>query len=203
MLTDEYGAGVTAYNALFGGPRPLRSGETVVLQGTGGVSIMAAQIARASGARVILTSSSDEKLATVAKSVDAHASPYQSAIEKRIALTVTSFCLSQNTINYKKYPDWAAKVLELTNGVGADLILDIAGGDSFDQSVQAIARGGTITVIGMIDGISPKVNVPGMIWKASVNLCPVMLILTAFVDCQPSCYLRRRTLAPCRATPPD
>jgi len=64
--------GVSAYNALFGGPRTLRSGETVVLQGTGGVSIIAAQIARASGARVILTSSSDEKLANIAKIVDAH-----------------------------------------------------------------------------------------------------------------------------------
>jgi len=71
-LTVDNGVGVTAYNALFGGPRTLRSGETVLLQGTGGVSIIAAQIARASGARVILTSSSDEKLATIAKFVDAH-----------------------------------------------------------------------------------------------------------------------------------
>jgi len=71
-LTLNNGVGVTAYNALFGGSRTLRSGETVLLQGTGGVSIIAAQIARASGARVILTSSSDEKLATIAKFVDAH-----------------------------------------------------------------------------------------------------------------------------------
>jgi len=61
--------------------------------------------------------------------------------------------------------------------VGAHHILDIAGGDSFDQSVQAVARGGVISVIGMINGGAPKINVPGMIWKVSLSLCHGILKL--------------------------
>ncbi|KAH7107282.1 NAD(P)-binding protein [Auriculariales sp. MPI-PUGE-AT-0066] len=139
-------AGVTAYNALFGGPKTLQPGQTVVIQGTGGVSIVAAQIARASGARVILTSSSDEKLNQIASHVEAH-----------------------YTINYKTQPEWQDRVLELTNGRGAELILDVGGGETISRSLKAVARNGTIAIIGGLSGWDVSVNLFQIIGKA-VNI---------------------------------
>ncbi|EJD34646.1 NAD(P)-binding protein [Auricularia subglabra TFB-10046 SS5] len=119
-------AGLTAYNALLGGPIPLKAGQTVLLQGTGGVSLFAAQIAVLSGARVILTSSSEEKLQTAAK-LGVH-----------------------ETINYKTHPDWEKVVLELTKGVGADHVLDVVGGATLSQSLKALAHAGQLTIIGIL-----------------------------------------------------
>jgi NADPH:quinone reductase-like Zn-dependent oxidoreductase len=98
-------AGVTAYNALYQGASPLRAGHVVLVQGTGGVSVLAAQIAVAAGARVIATSSSDDKLARMHK------------------LGVAK----EDLINYKTTPKWGEKAKELTGGHGVDHVIEVGG----------------------------------------------------------------------------
>ncbi|OJT02686.1 Zinc-type alcohol dehydrogenase-like protein [Trametes pubescens] len=120
-------AAVTAYNA-FQGPTPLKGGDTVLIQGTGGVSIFGLQLAVASGATVIATSSSDEKLKIATSLGAAH------------------------TINYKKTPNWAEEVLKITNGRGVDHILEVGGPGTIIQSLNAIRYGGTISLIGFVAG---------------------------------------------------
>lgn len=115
-------AGVTAWNALYGSV-PVRPGDIVLLQGTGGVSMSGLQIARAAGAVTIVTSSSDEKLIKAKEFGATHG------------------------INYRK-SDWAAEVKRLTHGHGADHILNIAGIKTLPQSFQALAWNGTIHSIG-------------------------------------------------------
>ncbi|EJD42363.1 alcohol dehydrogenase [Auricularia subglabra TFB-10046 SS5] len=127
------GAGLTAYTALMSGPLSLKAGQTVVLQGTGSVSVFGAQIALASGARAILTSSSDEKLKTVS--------------EKLPGLS--------GTVNYKTHPEWSAEILRLTGGRGADFILDVGGGTTLSQSVKAVAPFGQVAIVGILGGIQP------------------------------------------------
>ncbi|KVH40016.1 zinc-dependent alcohol dehydrogenase family protein [Burkholderia cepacia] len=116
-------AGITAWNALFadGGLRP---GATVVLLGTGGVSIVALQLAHAAGLRTIVTSSSDAKL------------------ERARALGADA------TINYRAAPEWQHDVLRLTDGAGADLVVEVGGKDTLPRSVAATKMGGTVSVIG-------------------------------------------------------
>ncbi|RQT12704.1 NAD(P)-dependent alcohol dehydrogenase [Burkholderia contaminans] len=116
-------AGVTAWNALFadGGLRP---GATVVLLGTGGVSIVALQLAHAAGLRTIVTSSSDAKL------------------ERARALGADA------TINYRATPEWQNEVLRLTGGAGADLVVEVGGKDTLPRSVAATKLGGIVSVIG-------------------------------------------------------
>jgi NADPH:quinone reductase-like Zn-dependent oxidoreductase len=106
----------------------LKAGETVLAQGTGGVSIFALQIAKAVGAKVLLTSSSDEKLAR-GKELGA-----------------------DGLINYKKEPDWAAKALELTGGRGVDHILEVGGAETLPQSIKASRVGGHVTLTGLLTG---------------------------------------------------
>lgn len=106
----------------------LKAGETVLAQGTGGVSLFAAQISAALGARVIVTSGSDEKLERV----------------KRLGPFVC--------INYKNTPDWAREVVGMTSGRGADHILEVAGGENLRRSLECLAIGGHIAVIGFLDG---------------------------------------------------
>jgi NADPH:quinone reductase-like Zn-dependent oxidoreductase len=118
-------AGVTAYCALFEG-KVLRPGETVLSLGTGGVSILSLQLAKAAGARVIITSSSDAKL------------------ERARALG------ADVTINYRQRPDWAKAVLEATGGEGADHVVDLGGVGTLPQSYQCVAGGGEIKMIGVI-----------------------------------------------------
>jgi NADPH:quinone reductase-like Zn-dependent oxidoreductase len=120
-------AGVTAWNALFvnGGLKP---GGTVLLLGTGGVSIWALQLAKAAGARVIITSSSDEKLAR-AKALGA-----------------------DEGINYRTTGKWADEVRRLTGGAGTDLVLEVGGEKTIDQSLASVKMGGTIIVIGAVSG---------------------------------------------------
>ncbi|MFA7553866.1 MAG: NAD(P)-dependent alcohol dehydrogenase [Spongiibacteraceae bacterium] len=120
-------AGLTAWSALFS-PRPIKPGETVLLQGTGGVSIAALQFAKAAGANVIITSSSDAKL-------------------RRAKLLG-----ADHTINYRVTPDWAEEVLSYTNDRGADLIVDVLGGTQLGMCVRAAAPGGVISAVGMLDG---------------------------------------------------
>ncbi|MEP6566926.1 MAG: NAD(P)-dependent alcohol dehydrogenase [Mesorhizobium sp.] len=133
-------AATTAWNALRAAD--IGPGSVVVLQGTGGVSIFTLQLAKASGATVVITSSSDEKL------------------ERARALG------ADQLINYRATPDWDAKVLELTNGLGADLIVDTGGTATFARSVNAAAPGGTVFVIGFVTGSEATVNLLPIIVKA-------------------------------------
>lgn len=126
-------AGVTAWHALTESGK-LRSGQTVLVLGTGGVSIFGLQIAKARGGRVIVTSSSDEKLAR-AKSLGADA-----------------------LINYKTTPQWADAVLEHTGGAGADHVLETGGVGTFAQSSQALAIHGQINIIGVLTGLQGNVD---------------------------------------------
>ncbi|TGQ67644.1 NAD(P)-dependent alcohol dehydrogenase [Mesorhizobium sp. M00.F.Ca.ET.186.01.1.1] len=126
-------AAVTAWHALFTEGR-LKPGETVLTLGTGGVSLFAVQFAAAAGARVIVTSSSDDKL-TRAKGLGAH-----------------------DGINYRSDPDWASAVLALTGGRGADHIIEVGGPQSFAQSLRASARGAQINVIGYLGGNEGAIN---------------------------------------------
>lgn len=124
-------AGVTAWNALHHGgdpERPVRSGETVVIQGTGGVSIFALQFAQLTGARVIGTSSSDEKLA------------------RAYSLGLSAGC------NYRARPEWSRWVVEVTEGVGADRIIEVGGAGTFGQSLRAARVGGMVAQIGVLSG---------------------------------------------------
>lgn len=120
-------AALTAWRSLVveGG---LKAGETVVVQGTGGVSIFALQFAKAAGAEVIVTSSSDEKLAR-AKALGA-----------------------DHLVNYKQVPEWSKAVREITGGRGADHVVEVGGAGTLEQSLQAIRIGGHVSVIGVLSG---------------------------------------------------
>lgn len=126
-------AAVTAWHALVteGG---LKAGETVLCLGTGGVSLFALQFAVAAGARVIITSSSDEKIER-AKALGADAG-----------------------VNYRSHTEWAKEVLRLTNGRGVDHILEVGGPQSFRQSLKAVRVGGQINVIGYLGGTEGTIN---------------------------------------------
>lgn len=133
-------AGLTAWRALVEIGR-LRPGETVLALGTGGVSIFALQIAKAMGARVAITSSSDEKL------------------ERARALG------ADYTVNYKTDTDWAKKILEWTDGVGVDHTLEIGGPGTLGQSIQATRMAGSITLIGVLTGIQGDVPTAALMGK--------------------------------------
>ncbi len=126
-------AALTAWHALvvFGGLRP---GETVLTQGTGGVSVFAVQFARVAGARVIATSSSDEKL------------------ERVRALGAAE------TINYRDTPEWDREAKRLTNRIGVDLVVEVGGPGTFARSMEAARTGGRIAVIGLLSGPGEKVD---------------------------------------------
>ena len=118
-------AGVTAWNALYNG-RPLKTGDTVLVLGTGGVSIFALQFAHAAGARVIVTSSSDGKLAQ-AKALGA-----------------------SDGVNYRQHPDWQHEVLRLTDGRGVDHVVEVGGAGTLARSVEATRIGGQVHLIGVL-----------------------------------------------------
>jgi len=118
-------AGVTAWNAVVHAGH-IKAGDTVVIQGTGGVSIFALQFAKLLGAQVLGTSGSDEKLRR------AHNLGLDSGL------------------NYKMTPDWATWVLAETSGVGADLVVEVGGAGTIAQSLKAVRVGGVITQIGVL-----------------------------------------------------
>jgi NADPH:quinone reductase-like Zn-dependent oxidoreductase len=131
-LTDEEAAtlpcaAVTAWHALVTAGK-LKTGDSVLTQGTGGVSIFALQFARMHGARVIATSSSDEKLARV----------------KQMG--------ASDGINYKTTPDWDKRVLELTGGVGVDHVVEVGGAGTLGRSLKAVRMGGMVALIGVLSG---------------------------------------------------
>jgi NADPH:quinone reductase-like Zn-dependent oxidoreductase len=126
-------AAVTAWHALFGhaGNVP---GDTVLLQGTGGVSIFALQFSLMAGFRTIITSSSDEKLAH-AKRLGAH-----------------------ETINYKTTPNWDEAARKMAGGEGVDHVIEVGGSDTLARSVKAIRTNGAISVIGVLGGADAAIT---------------------------------------------
>jgi NADPH:quinone reductase-like Zn-dependent oxidoreductase len=138
LLSDQQAAalpcaGVTAWHALFE-HTPGPPGQTVLLQGTGGVSIFALQFAKAAGFRTILISSSDEKLAR-AKELGA-----------------------DGIINYKKNPKWEEQARQLTHGEGVDQVIEVGGSGTMPRSLRAVRMAGGITVIGALSGGDPTVS---------------------------------------------
>jgi len=120
-------AGVTAWRALVVDGW-IKAGDVVLVMGTGGVSICALQMAKAMGATVVATSSSDEKL------------------ERVRALG------ADHLINYRSEPEWGAKVMALTGGRGADIVVEVGGAGTLAQSIGAVAMGGHIAMIGVLTG---------------------------------------------------
>src|SRR5262245_56067391 len=127
-------AGVTAWHALFHAGRPIKAGETVLVLGTGGVSIAALQFANAAGARVIATSSSDEKGAR-AKALGA-----------------------SDVVNYRLTPEWEQEVRKLTSGRGVDCVIEIGGAGTLARSIRSLGRGGKIGLIGFLAGREGDTN---------------------------------------------
>ncbi len=138
-------AGVTAWNALFCGIRPLRAGASVLLIGTGGVSVLALQFAKAAGARVIATSSSDAKL-------------------ERMRMLG-----ADETINYTKVPDWGQRAAELAGGGGVDHVVEVGGPCTLAQSMQAVGFGGEIALIGVLSMAGDTNPMPMMVKGASLR----------------------------------
>jgi NADPH:quinone reductase-like Zn-dependent oxidoreductase len=132
-------AAVTAWDALFG-HQALHAGETVVVQGTGGVAVFAIQLARAAGATVVVTSSSEAKLAR-ARELGAH-----------------------HGIDYRRHPAWDERVLELTAGEGADLLVDVAGGD-LRRSVRAVRHAGQVSLVGALTGPAAELDIIPLLVK--------------------------------------
>ncbi|WP_293899776.1 NAD(P)-dependent alcohol dehydrogenase [Phenylobacterium sp.] len=135
-------AALTAWRALFE-DADLQPGDTVVLQGTGGVSVFGLQFAHAAGLRTLITSSSDEKLAR-AKALGA-----------------------DHLVNYKTTPDWAGPVRTATGGRGADFIMEVGGGGTIQQSMRAIRIGGHISIIGIVAGAGDAFNPAALIGNAA------------------------------------
>jgi NADPH:quinone reductase-like Zn-dependent oxidoreductase len=126
-------AALTAWSALTG-PEPIRSGDTVLTQGTGGVALFALQLAKALGARVIATTSSDEKA------------------EKLQLLG------ADGVVNYQTTPDWSRTVRELTDGVGVNRVVDTGGSDTLEESIKSVAPNGEIALVTAI-GKLPMIEI--------------------------------------------
>ena len=136
-------AALTAWRALMVEAR-IRPGQTVLVQGSGGVSIFALQFARAAGCRVVATSSSGEKL------------------ERLRELG------AEETINYKEVPDWGDQVQQITAGQGVDVIVEVGGSGTLAQSIRAIGMGGHISMIGVLSGFSGEVPTAELFQKNAV-----------------------------------
>ena len=148
-LSDEEAAAlpcaaVTAWHALFE-HTPAVPGDSVLLQGTGGVSIFALQFAAAAGLKPIITSSSDEKLARAKKLGAAE------------------------TINYQSSPEWDEAARRLTSGEGVGHVVEVGGSGTFERSLRAVRMGGVVSVIGVLSGVEPVVS-PRQILMNSVRL---------------------------------
>ena len=134
-------AALTAWNALVEKGR-LHAGQTVLILGTGGVSVFGLQIAKAHGAKVILTSSSDEKL------------------ERGRKLG------ADETVNYKTTPDWDAEVLKLTDGLGVDHVVEVGGSGTMPRSLNAVRAGGQVHLIGVLSEPGKGVDILPVLMKS-------------------------------------
>jgi NADPH:quinone reductase-like Zn-dependent oxidoreductase len=137
-------AAVTVWHAMMEHAK-LKAGDTVLLQGTGGVSIFGLQFAKASGIRAIITSSSDEKL-------------------KRAKALGAAF-----GINYKTTPDWDKAAMEFTGGIGVDHVVEVGGAATLARSFGALRAGGKVTLIGGVSGGATELN-PGLIFSRRANV---------------------------------
>ena len=158
-------AALTAWQALFEVGPALSRGDSVLLLGTGGVSIWALQLAKAAGLRVIITSSDEAKLAR-ARSLGA-----------------------DHTVNYRSDPEWQREVLRLTGGRGVDRVLEVGGPDTLPRSIEAVRMGGSVVVIGRLTGTAPVAFEPAALFGGFKRLVGVMVgnhamaaRLTAFVE---------------------
>ena len=133
-------AAVTAWRALVDEGK-LKKDDWVLVQGTGGVSIFALQFAKMLGAKVVVTSSSDEKLER-ARQLGADA-----------------------TINYRTTPEWAKAALEATNGQGIDIVVEVGGAGTLNQSLNCARVGGSVVVIGLLTGVKQEIVVPVIFGK--------------------------------------
>jgi len=138
-------AGVTAWHSLCAAV-PLMPGMSVLIQGAGGVATFAILFANLFGARVIATSSSDERC------------------ERLAAIGADA------TINYQKNPDWHSQVRELTNGVGVDLSIELGGAKTIDQTIAATRVGGRVALVGLITGWP---NQAQSLFTSSVDITPI------------------------------
>ncbi|MDZ8186119.1 MAG: NAD(P)-dependent alcohol dehydrogenase [Nostoc sp. ChiSLP02] len=134
-------AAVTAWHALVTKGN-ISSGDTVLLLGTGGVSIFALQFAKLRGAKAIATSSSDEKLARV----------------KQLG--------ADETINYKTTPDWEKQVYQLTNRTGVDRVIEVGGAGTLPKSLQAVRIGGHVSLIGVLSGRGNEIDPMPILFKS-------------------------------------
>ncbi|CAG8109540.1 unnamed protein product [Penicillium olsonii] len=130
--------GVTAWNALYAAT-PLKPGQIVLCQGTGGVSITGLILAKAAGAITIVTSSSDEKLEFVKNKFGA-----------------------DHTVNYKTHPEWSKEVLRITNGEGVDYVLENGGSGTIAESINSVKMGGNVSVIGFLSQAKEMPDVASM-----------------------------------------
>lgn len=155
-------AGVTAWNALMEGPRALKAGDTVLVLGTGGVSLIALQIAKAAGATVIATSSSDEKLERVRAMGADH------------------------VINYRTTPEWGAEAARIAGG-GVDKVVEVGGAGTLKQSIAAVGFAGEIALIGVLTR-EGDTNPHGLMFKGAsirgifVGSKGMALRLNAYMD---------------------
>lgn len=148
-LSDEEAAtlpcaGVTAWHALFEHQPPV-PGQSVLIQGTGGVSTFALQLGTAAGLRTIVSSSSDAKLARVREMG------------------------ANETINYRSEPEWDKAARKLTGGAGVDHVIEVGGSDTLPRSLRAVRMGGTISVIGVLSGVEAAVR-PTDVLRSSLRV---------------------------------
>ena len=133
-------AALTAWSALMTEGR-IGPGDTVLVQGTGGVALFALQFAKMAGARVILTSSRDDKLAR----------------GRQLG--------ADEIINYRTTPDWDRVAKELTGGEGCDHVVELGGGDTLERSIRAARTGGQVSLIGVLGGAKANVSLPLVVMR--------------------------------------
>ncbi len=134
-------AGVTAWHALMVAGRPVKAGDTVLVLGTGGVSLLALQLAQAAGARVIATSSNADKEAKL-KALGAVA-----------------------TVNYKAHAEWSQEVVKANGGVGVDCVVEVGGAGTLKQSILALGVAGKVSLIGVLSGHAGETSPHGLMLK--------------------------------------
>lgn len=133
-------AGLTAWNAVVG-QADLGAGDSVLIEGTGGVAIFALQFAVMLGARAIVISKSDHKL----------------DLTRRLGAV--------ETINYVRVPDWHETVKDMTNGVGVDLVVELGGAATLEKAVRAVRASGQISLIGVLGGAVARLNLPLVVMR--------------------------------------
>lgn len=163
-------AAVTAWGALFERGRPLKAGDILLVQGTGGVALFGLQFAKAVGAKVVVLSSSDDKLA-------------------RAKTRGADF-----GINYRTTPEWASAVRDVTNGHGADHILELGGAETFAQSIDAVAANGSIAQIGVLTGYGATPNLNGL-FSANATINGIMVGPRVFLE-RVGAFMAQHDIAP-------